>query len=182
MSTQPDVILSSTCFRERNLLDLCELLVASGIDKIELSGNLQHLPDRHLKKILNQYRNRIKFYIHNYFPPPLIPIVLNLAHPDTVKQTIGHCREAIDLCSFLECRFYSLHAGLSFNPKSSDLGKDQTHLLSMSLADSGKILEEACLQVAEYAQKKISSYCWKITLSQTSIAPIKLTSDITFQI
>ena len=154
MSPQPDVVLSSTCFKERNLLGLCELLTAHGIDKIELSGNLKNLPPPQIKEILNKYKEQIRFYIHNYFPAPSTPIVLNLAHPDTVEQTIEHCEKAIDLCAFLDSRFYSLHAGLSFAPKPSDLGKDQTHLTSMTLDDSWEVLKEACLKVAEYAEKK----------------------------
>ena len=154
MSSQPDVVLSSTCFSKRNLLELCEILVENGIDKVELSGNIQHLPLQQIKAILDQYRGRIKFYVHNYFPAPSNPIVLNLAHPDTVQQSIGHCEKAIDLCAFLGSGFYSLHAGLSFAPKASELGKDQTHLAAMSLDESWIILEEACLQLAEYAKMK----------------------------
>lgn len=154
MSSQPDIVLSSTCFKERNLLGLCELLTAQGIDKIELSGNIKHLPVPQIKEIFNQYKDRIKFYIHNYFPAPSTPIVLNLAHPETVKETIEHCEKAIDLCAYIDSGYYSLHAGLAFAPKPSDLGKDQTHLSSMSLDDSWKVLEQACLQVAEYAKTK----------------------------
>lgn len=154
MYSQPDVVLSSTCFNEPNLPGLCELLVENGIDKVELSGNIQHLPLPQIKAILDQYRGRIKFYIHNYFPAPSIPIVLNLAHPETVEQSIRHCEKAIDLCAFLESGFYSLHAGLSFAPKPYDLGKDQTHLIAMSLDDSWVILEKACFHLAEYAKTK----------------------------
>jgi sugar phosphate isomerase/epimerase len=154
MSSQPDVVLSSTCFKERNLLGLCELLTAHGINKIELSGNIQHLPLPQIKEILNNYKGQIRFYIHNYFPAPSTPIVLNLAHPDTVEKTIKHCEKAIDLCAFLDSGFYSLHAGISFAPKPSDLGKGQTHLTSMSMDDSWEVLEKACFQVAEYAESK----------------------------
>ncbi len=154
MSSQPDVVLSSTCFKEPNLLGLCELLTTNGIDKVELSGNIQYLPLPQIQEILNKFKGQIKFYIHNYFPAPSTPIVLNLAHPDTVEKTIEHCEKAIDLCAFLDSGFYSLHAGLSFAPKPSDLGKGQTHLTSMSLDDSWKVLEEACIRVSEYAKKK----------------------------
>jgi sugar phosphate isomerase/epimerase len=154
MSIQPDVVLSSTCFKERDLSGLCDLLVTNGIDKIELSGNLQYLPLPKNDEIFEKYKSKIKFYIHNYFPAPLTPIVLNLAHPETVLQTIEHCEKAIDLCAFLGSGFYSLHAGLSFAPKPLDLGKSQTHLTSLNLIDSWNVLEEACLKVAEYAKKK----------------------------
>jgi sugar phosphate isomerase/epimerase len=154
MTAHPDVVLSSTCFKERSLPSLCEKLTTHNIDKIELSGNLQHLPISQIVDILCKYKNKIKFYIHNYFPAPEIPIVLNLAHPGTVANTIEHCKKAIDLCTFLESGFYSLHAGMSFAPKPLDLGKDQTHLTSMSLTDSWKILEEACLKISEYAKEK----------------------------
>jgi sugar phosphate isomerase/epimerase len=154
MSTQPEVVLSSTCFQQRNLPELCELLIENGIDKVELSGNIRPLPEALLNTTLSKYQNRIKFFIHNYFPPPFEPIVLNLAHPDSVAQTIKHCQKAIDLCAFLGNKNYSLHAGSSIAPRPTDLGKIQTHLIPITLGDSRRILEDACLQVAEYAHKK----------------------------
>ena len=79
----PDIFLSSTCFRERDLARLCASLWETGIDHLELSGNLLPLADSKLREILRAYRGKIHFQVHNYFPPPPEPFVLNLAHPDT---------------------------------------------------------------------------------------------------
>ena len=150
----PDVILSSTCFTERNLESLCQLLVENNFNKIELSGNILYIPDEDLLELLLKFQNRIVFEFHNYFPAPQVPFVLNLAHTGTSVQSINHCKKAIDLCSILGRKNYSLHGGLSINPDPKELGHDQSHLESMDMDESRKILFESCQAVAQYAQDK----------------------------
>ena len=64
----PEVLLSSICIPKSHLLKLCEYLIGNGLDKIELSGNLRHLPEQELQDIIKTYKERIQFYVHNYFP------------------------------------------------------------------------------------------------------------------
>ncbi len=150
----PDIFLSSTCFRERDLVRLCSGLLETGIDHLELSGNLLPIADSKLREILSAYRGKIRFQVHNYFPPPAEPFVLNLAHPATVEQSIRHCRHAIDLCSDLGSRFYSVHAGWAFNPTPAHLGRDQTDLAAIDMAESRTTLKQACKEVAAYGSAR----------------------------
>lgn len=150
----PNVALSSICFQECELSRLCQCLVENKINVLELSGNLEHVGDIQLHTILTAYQNEIQFYIHNYFPIPAEPFVLNLAHPETVSGTVKHCNKAIDLCAELGIKHYSLHPGTSISPEPKDLGNLQAHLSPIDLNESRQILSEACLKIAEYAQKK----------------------------
>ena len=56
--------------------------------------------------------------IHNYFPPPKEPFVLNLASADaTIQQrSLDLVRQAIELCVRLGAPFYSVHAGFITDP------------------------------------------------------------------
>ena len=149
-----NIYLSSTCFNEPDLEKLCQLLILNDLDKLELSGNLNYLNKSRLFKIFDKYKNIIDFNIHNYFPPPKIPFVLNLAHPKTVDLSIKHCMNAIDICSYLGKSHYSLHAGISFNPSPIDLGNNQFHLPSINICESRKLLHDACLNIFEYSKDK----------------------------
>ena len=80
--------------------------------------------------------------------------VLNLAHPETVLKSMDHCKKSIRLCAELGRNNYSLHAGLAINPRPNDLGKSQTHLKPLAIKESRKVLIDACIEVAEYAQSR----------------------------
>ena len=72
----------------------------------------------------------MRFLIHNYFPAPSEPFVLNLASKDRalLRQSRGLCHEAMRLCKKLGSPFYSVHAGFCFSAKPKDLGEKQSHL------------------------------------------------------
>ena len=110
-----------------------------GITSIELSGGIYSAS---YKKDLLSLSNKATFQVHNYFPPPLVPFVFNLAsqNSDILKQSMGHARKAMELVSDLGGRVYSFHAGFRFDPKVSDLGKSlSANVLYKQLAqDAGR--------------------------------------------
>lgn len=148
------VTLSSTCFPQRNLNELCDFACENEFKSVELSGNLKSLPIQEVRHIISTYQERIKFYIHNYFPAPENPFVLNLAHPETVERSLVHSKKAIDLCADLGIKQYSIHAGLAFNPRPTDLGNNQSHLLPINLGESRQLLMKASREIADYAQSR----------------------------
>ena len=60
----------------------------------------------------------LHFIIHNYFPPPLGPFVLNLAsnHDANRRRSIEFVVRALDLTAQLGASFYSVHAGFITDP------------------------------------------------------------------
>ena len=69
--------------------------------------------------------SELTLQLHNYFPPPAISFVLNLASTDLAiaEQSVQLVRTAIRLAVLLRRPVYSFHAGFRLNPRVGDLGK-----------------------------------------------------------
>lgn len=67
----------------------------------------------------------IKRYLHNYFPAPKEPFVLNLASSNEVirKKSIDHAKNGLKLAQTVNCGFYSIHAGFCLDPDATELGQ-----------------------------------------------------------
>jgi len=96
-------------------------LIENGITSIELSGGL-HTPD--LIDNLFKIKEKAKFQIHNYFPSPKNPFVVNLASldNDVANQSLEHIKNALQCCARLGSKYYSFHAGFLCDIKVSELG------------------------------------------------------------
>lgn len=94
-----------------------------GIRNIELSSG-KHDGDI-LKKLKRLKAMNIEFNIHNYFPPPENPFVLNLATLDAKhnRECMIFAESAIKLAAELNTNRYSFHAGFLIDPKVTELGK-----------------------------------------------------------
>jgi len=149
----PEVVLSSTCFDERNLEPLCDHLGAHGIKNLELSGNLRPLALDAIRQLLADRSPEIRFFVHNYFPAPEEPFVLNLGHPDTRDRSIEHCKQAIDLCKDFGVTQYSVHGGFAINPRPKDLGQGQKHLVALDFDESRAVFVAAVEEVADHAER-----------------------------
>ena len=97
-------------------------LINLGVKNIELSGTM-YSPNN--VDILKKNFEKIKFQVHNYFPPPKDPIVLNLASldDDVFNKTYVHILNALKTCKELGSDFYSFHAGFLCDLKVSEIGK-----------------------------------------------------------
>ena len=111
----PSLYVSTGCLHgNQPIEDRLSTFRQYGLNAIELgagvttNGSLSHL-------ILNQ-RNR--YLIHNYFPPPSNPFVLNLASPDEqiLKASIDLVTNALFLSKRINAPFYSVHAGFVTDP------------------------------------------------------------------
>ena len=100
-----------------------ELFVNENIKFIELSGGLY---SKDLLINLSKYiESGVKFQIHNYFPPPKNPFILNLASSDDSirKQSLNHVMNSLKCCKILKSNFYSFHAGFLCDFSISEIGK-----------------------------------------------------------
>lgn len=115
------IYYSTGGFRSGSALDASNLLVANGIRNIELSGG-RH--DPYQLEALTKLTDRCRFIVHNYFPPPATPFVLNLAslNSEVAERSVAHVKEAIQLAQKLGSKYYSLHAGFLLDPKPKELG------------------------------------------------------------
>ena len=125
-------------------------LLKHGINNIELSGG-QFSPDT-LKK-LKILKSKISFQVHNYFPPPEIPFVFNLAslNPETSSKSLDHALTAIKWAVELDTSIYSFHSGFLLDPHVNELGKrigkrslyDRNKAMSHFIKNINYLTEEA---------------------------------------
>lgn len=123
MASPPPIYASSGAFLSRELAPLLDEAAAAGVTRVELSsgvawgaGNLE---------VVRRNRHRFRFLVHNYFPPPERPFVLNLASsdPEIRRRSLDHCRGAMDLAHELESDLFTVHAGFAIEPKVAELGR-----------------------------------------------------------
>ena len=108
--------------RNRSAFKTAAELFREGITNIELSGG--KFTGNHLEK-LKTLSSDCNFLVHNYFPPPVLPFVFNLASlkKDVENKSINHAKEAINYAANLNSPTYSFHAGFLMDPAVSELGK-----------------------------------------------------------
>ena len=94
----------------RTLPELLESLTCLGINGIEL-GWSPPLAGLALPAGLGRFSAR--FLVHNYFPAPVQPFVLNLASQNaaTLQRSRDFCTAALRLSTALGAPFYSVHCG-----------------------------------------------------------------------
>lgn len=115
------VYLSSGAFLTRALGEVLDACRERGVARLELSSGL--LPAGDLSA-LEPHLGHIEFLVHNYFPAPAEPFVLNLAsaNPETLARSKAHCQRAIELAARLGAPFYSVHSGFAFELTPEVLG------------------------------------------------------------
>lgn len=105
-----------------NKLNLKEIIHFSKNHKInfEFSSGIGH--HKNASQLL--INSGLKCYIHNYFPAPKNPFVLNLASTnDQIREmSINHCINGLNLSNNLGARFFSAHAGFCLDPDPQELG------------------------------------------------------------
>ena len=116
------IYISTGGFSELSADKTSEQLIAMGISSIELSGGKF---SKDILENLDKLKKKANFQIHNYFPPPSIPFVLNLASQDkeVSKLSLNHVDRALDCCAKLHAKYYSFHAGFLCDLKISEIGR-----------------------------------------------------------
>lgn len=149
--------VSSGAFRTTNFNDLLTLAANHGFYAIEMSSGLPFEPQIAEKVRAANARGPWRFQIHNYFPAPQEPFVLNIASLDGngLRQTKKFAREAIDLAHDLSCPFYSIHAGFAAALTPEVLGRPGG--LAQSLQGI-KIDREAAYQVMIETTRELADY------------------------
>ena len=92
----------------------------NGIKNIELSVG------RYKKNLFSILKNKnLNFQIHNYFPPPKLPFVLNIAslNKKIYKKSLKLILKAIKYSHILGSGYYSFHAGFLCDITPQDLGR-----------------------------------------------------------
>ena len=113
--------LSTGGFYERSAYQTVIEFTKYGICNIELSGGIY---DPNQIEPLKKISSEINLQLHNYFPPPQDPFVLNLAsqNNDIRIRSIAHVEKALLLSSEIGASSYAVHAGFLIDPRVGELG------------------------------------------------------------
>lgn len=109
------MVYLSTSYRDADSIEtvLRDIGENSDIRHVELSGGTSHRPD--LLSTLKQCKRTYGFtyLLHNYFPPPEEPFVLNIADGDEEnrRRSIEFAKRSIRWCAELGIPHYTVHAG-----------------------------------------------------------------------
>jgi sugar phosphate isomerase/epimerase len=155
-----EAYISTGAFPFNELPAIIEFSVNHGIDRIELSSGVAYDPNL-LDQVRATNQMQLLYLVHNYFPPPEQPFVLNLASSDPKIQKLSFdlCREAIDLSSELGAPFYSVHSGFAFDMLPDLLGKPaaQRHIPKSSYipySEAYDVFKENIIGLAKHARSK----------------------------
>lgn len=170
------VYMSSGAFRTRSLPGVIDEAKRLGVTHVELSSGLEHDPDleAHIKDGMDR---GLTFLVHNYFPAPAKPEVLNLtsADPDGLRWSLHHCRRCIDLSVMVNGDFYSLHSGYIAALKAHQLGRpaEQAEAFKNTAIDreaAYQLMIASVREVADYAAARGKS----LLLENNVISPVYL--------
>ena len=150
------IFFSSFYMGEIDIKDALQKLINVGIRNIELNNGKKYIFD--VANVLEKFKKEhgLNFLIHNYFPSPKEPFVINLASNNRhiLNKSLKLCRRAIDIGAELGVSFYSVHSGFTVNPTPEDLRRSLLGLPRVSLAQAYDIFVASVDKLAHYAREK----------------------------
>ncbi len=107
--------ISTGAFQTSDLNEILDACGHAGIKGLELSSGLNFIED--VTEALARAQTYSPLLLHNYFPAPRTPFVLNLASEDEsiAASSMALCRRAIRLSAAIGAPFYSVHSGFIAN-------------------------------------------------------------------
>ncbi len=104
------IFVSSASLKEKNLNKLLNHFKKKKILNIELSGGTRF--NKNLNTIISNQKKKMKFTLHNYFPPPQKDFILNLGSLNEKNRldSIKLCTKAINICKKFKITKYAVHA------------------------------------------------------------------------
>lgn len=119
------IYISSACSKKKNISHAVIELVGQGFQNIELTGGTQFYDDYEKDLLELKAKYNLNFLIHNYFPPPENPFILNLASLDKniYEKSLSHLRKALELTRLLGGDKFGFHAGFFVDRPVEEIGK-----------------------------------------------------------
>jgi len=145
------VFVSSGAFGSvRTVDELLPLCREQGVKRVELASGLGANAES-LAALGATDSDDFSFLLHNYFPAPDLPFVLNLADRDEPNRlrSIEFCRSALQLSAGIGAPFYSVHAGFVATLRPEDLGKPERQNFTVSESDYSEGMERFTESVEE---------------------------------
>lgn len=119
------IYVSSSCSKQKKIGPAIQELAEYGFRNIELSGGTDyyHRYEDDILEMKGKYD--LNFLVHNYFPPPEEPFVLNLAslNNEIFEKSIHQILMGIRLAKLLGTNKFGFHAGFFIDVEPNELGK-----------------------------------------------------------
>ncbi len=146
------IFLSTGGFKKNSAFKTSKYFLKNNIKNIELSSGLY---SKNTVIELNKLKRLANLRIHNYFPPPKEPFVLNLCsrNKSNLKKTINHIKQGILLAKKTNSKYYSFHAGFRFDPEVKELGKKISKKKLMNKSLAYKIFYERLIKINKFAKR-----------------------------
>ena len=146
------IYISTGLNKKIGTFKLIDKLKSNKIKDIELSSGLY---EKNIFKKLKKV-SRVNLLLHNYFPVPKKPFIINLASSNKkiFNKSFEHLKKAINYSSKLNLKYYSFHAGFLVDPNINDFGKTLSRQI---VNDRDKILKLFIKRLnilSKYAKKK----------------------------
>lgn len=127
-------------------------LKKNNIFSIELSGGKY---SKNLIKQITPFKDKLNLRVHNYFPPPKNPFVINLAsdNKEILNKSITHIKKSILLVKKLGGDTYSFHAGFRVDPNFKSLGKKFEKLKMISKKKALNNFIKQIKKISKFAKK-----------------------------
>jgi len=145
------IYISTGGYKKKSADQTAEVFINNNIKEIELSGGVH---DPNLINNLTKYLDSgVKFQIHNYFPPPRKPFIINLASTDEDirRLSLNHIFTAIKCCEKLNAKSYSFHAGFLCDFTISEIGKKIKKRSLFNKMQSIDLFLECLNQISKFA-------------------------------
>lgn len=122
------IYVSSAASTKKRIGEAVRELAELGFANIELTGGTKYYDgyQEDLQKLKEEFN--LNYLLHNYFPPPDQPFVLNLAslNDDIYRKSIEHGLRAIALSQKLGARKLGFHAGFLIDIRVKEIGQKLT--------------------------------------------------------
>jgi sugar phosphate isomerase/epimerase len=167
--------LSSGAFRTRDIAAMLAQAQAAGIREIELSSGMDFAADI-LQPVRQAHASGThRFLVHNYFPPPEVPFVLNIASldPDGLTQTRAFGEQALHLAKELDAPFYSIHAGFAARLRPEHLGQPGRLASALAAADIDRAgAYEVMVETTRYLADQAATLGLDLLIENNVISPV----------
>lgn len=147
-----NISISTGGYKNLSGLQAIKYLKKNNILSIELSGG------RYSKNQIQQiasFKKKLNLRVHNYFPPPKFPFVINLASDNKkiLNKSISHIKKSILLVKKLGGNTYSFHAGFRLDPNFKSLGKKFEKIKMISKKKAFNNFVKQTKKISKFAKK-----------------------------
>lgn len=154
------IFVSSSCLKKNTIKDSVQELANQGYKNIELSGGT-NLYEEYVEDLLGlKEKYKLNYLVHNYFPPPKKPFMLNIAslNDELFEKSVDHCVKAINLCKILGSKKYGVHAGFLIDFSPNEAGKKISY---RKTNDRGAAIDRLCqawTKITKAANNEVDLY------------------------